>query len=85
MINDETKNRHLCDHYVLGECSLQGGGNHNGNCFGERNCINILLEQVEDLRDIINRIANADRIKLELIYNIVKCLRTDKRSLKKIK
>lgn len=78
MKENKTKNRHLCAHYVLGECSLRGGGNHNGNCIGERNCIKILLEQLEGQQDVINRLANANRIKSEFIYNVSKCLHRDK-------
>lgn len=81
MKKDEINNRHRCDHYVLGECSLQDGGNHNGNCIGERNCIEVLLEQLEGMRDVISRLANANRIKSEFIYNVAKCLHKDEQPL----
>lgn len=81
MKENEQKNRHLCSHYVLGECSLLGGGNHNDNCIGERNCINVLLERIKKLEDLTNRLDNANRIKSEFIYNVAKCLRKDRQPL----
>lgn len=41
-----------CKHYVLGECAIPKGGNHNGNCIGFDKCIDKYTEYKQILKKI---------------------------------